>query len=520
MTAGVHRTVPVMQPMHRRRYPHGRRPAFSLVELMIAIMILGLGMVMVATVFPVSLDVTRDVLQIQISNNAVAAAVATLELRVPRAHETMDQTTGLAMRVLLPDMDIIQLKDTPTPASITGLEFYALYRNPASTTANTPFAFAPNTPLSLQWGDYSWNSIQAYNSALPSSIFWSSLSSYNATEQDMLTRSRNYSEWTFWDAEQVGNYLNGTWVVASENLGAGKVNGVNPVVIERPPYIVLPSSNSPRTVPAIDIADRVYPPIEVSVNANGVYQNPQRWNKDNGDYEVFANDAEMRAYVAQEIVDRQTRYSWTAIHHKALNLDVSNAQTAFETKPAFLCTIVVTHRGDTSSRYARQLDQGSINDGQFDLGNSIAGQSVASAADADSLGLPEPDLAGYDTLFPQAWLVALTDFSPADGAVACRAAVARLLPRDSYFVIAQAPPTGLNAASVAPGTAYKVIGSNYKETMGSGDEVVLKVPRGSGGPYGPVAAWVFPPAILSRSPLRFANRTPTVAVTVREVQPQ
>ena len=63
--------------------PRQPRRGFSLVELMIASMILGLGMVMVATVFPISLDMTRETLQMSISQSAADTAYGTLALRMP-----------------------------------------------------------------------------------------------------------------------------------------------------------------------------------------------------------------------------------------------------------------------------------------------------------------------------------------------------------------------------------------------------------------------------------------------------
>ncbi|HOM53906.1 MAG TPA: type II secretion system protein, partial [Phycisphaerae bacterium] len=86
-----------------------QRPGFSLVELMIAIMILGLGMVMVATVFPVSLDMTRNTLQMNISDAAFDAAVSTLRLKVPSQFENLEPGSrgaapGPAEIVLWPDV--------------------------------------------------------------------------------------------------------------------------------------------------------------------------------------------------------------------------------------------------------------------------------------------------------------------------------------------------------------------------------------------------------------------------------
>ena len=70
---------------HRRA-----RTGFSLLELMIAIIIFGLGMVMVATIFPIGLDISRDAIQQSISQAVTDTAVAILKIKVP-GFEELDQ---------------------------------------------------------------------------------------------------------------------------------------------------------------------------------------------------------------------------------------------------------------------------------------------------------------------------------------------------------------------------------------------------------------------------------------------
>jgi len=66
-------------------YGRGTDRAFSLVEMMIAIVILGLGMIMVATMFPVAWDRARDLSEFTIEQTAVGAAQAALEAVVKPA---------------------------------------------------------------------------------------------------------------------------------------------------------------------------------------------------------------------------------------------------------------------------------------------------------------------------------------------------------------------------------------------------------------------------------------------------
>src|SRR5439155_6013669 len=63
--------------------------AFSMIELLIAIMILGLGLVMLATVFPVGFDMTRDTVEKHIAMAVGEHAVATVELKVPTWHDEL-----------------------------------------------------------------------------------------------------------------------------------------------------------------------------------------------------------------------------------------------------------------------------------------------------------------------------------------------------------------------------------------------------------------------------------------------
>ena len=66
--------------------PRTAQSGFSLAELMVAIIILGIGMTMVATVFPVAIRMSGDTVQMSIAHAASDAALATVQIRVPVAH--------------------------------------------------------------------------------------------------------------------------------------------------------------------------------------------------------------------------------------------------------------------------------------------------------------------------------------------------------------------------------------------------------------------------------------------------
>jgi len=88
----------VLGPSGRRDFvgPRGLKPAaqaraFSLVEMMIAIVILGLGLVMVATMFPVAWDRARTLSEYTVQQSAAAGAQATLAaLLRPASHRLVE----------------------------------------------------------------------------------------------------------------------------------------------------------------------------------------------------------------------------------------------------------------------------------------------------------------------------------------------------------------------------------------------------------------------------------------------
>ncbi len=88
-------SVPTTRPKRERCPRQGPcLRAFSLVEMMIAIVILGLGLVMVATMFPVAWDRARDLSEHTIEQSAASAAQATIEAVVRSAGVTLRDDDG------------------------------------------------------------------------------------------------------------------------------------------------------------------------------------------------------------------------------------------------------------------------------------------------------------------------------------------------------------------------------------------------------------------------------------------
>lgn len=190
-------------------------PAFSLVEMMIAIMILGLGMVMAATVFPVSLDMTKGTLQLNISQTAADVAVATLTVRVPKYAPLNNipdyDPNGFPLlatpRVALPDMRLIDMHD-----QTLSLEDQLVLSMPY---------------ISLGWPG-----------AVP-------------PPYDLLTAL--FTERSFWDADYV--LPGSTAVVAAQNIRPDLV-----IIQEVPPNGVASPSG-----PRLSLVDRVYPPVDLNL---------------------------------------------------------------------------------------------------------------------------------------------------------------------------------------------------------------------------------------------------------------
>lgn len=490
---------------------------FSLVELMIAIMILGLGMVMVATVFPVSLELTRGTLQLNIADAAFESAIATLKMRIPSRHMKLEPQPpeSTAEVVLWPDVRQIELESNATiehaqhvvlfPGEYAGL-------NPPTTR----LAFAPPDFSALDWADI----VQKNNLAFVHPY----LSTYFNANEALLTHfqafSRAYTEQTYWDAEMHteigdGSFRLNSWVVPSVNIASDGTMFPEASSPADPnysnyakyslPYIQNPGGYVLPRPARIHLADRVYPPISVEATPDG--WGYRVWNPDIGDYQVFPDLDELNEYILN--VARERRYAWTAFARQGGD----TLEEFVEGKRSFMCTIVLTYRGNLSARYARQQQPA---DGQFNFSNEASSDFKD---DVFLMRVPRPDTdngPATDTLFPQPWLVMLDVVHPRAGVITCTGAVARLLPVDSYFIVARTN-LGLQA-----GVPIKITGGpSYINPGNLADPIyTLEFNRFgfSTGVANNVAVWVFPPPI---DPARgsFQRNSPVVATTMQEVIP-
>ncbi len=458
------------------RQPASRRRGFSLIELMIAVMILGLGMVMVATVFPVSLDMTRETLQMHIANAAVDAAIETLKLKVPALENLETVDTGVNLRVRFPN------------ALVTDVDQYQLSRAPIENDA----AIGDDADeLSF------YNSLIGNNGPLPVPGGW-----VTVTPPPWLRYSTTFTEASFWDAEmalQAGVLVDvvraNTWVVPSQNM----LSDTKAVVPDVPPYIdlssLVPPAIIPQALPRVQLLDRVYPPLAFYYNyATPGYEEPD--TQDTLGRPKQVSDAVVLQRVAEQ------RYAWHVIHSLSSFYQGSNS---------LLCTIVVTHRGDLNARYAMQGPRASA-------ANPVLRVDLANASVVQALRAPRTAGPAGDTVFPQPWLVVLDGIVPSAGTVACTPVIARMLPVGSYFIIARTDPNGAPAGFEA-GSPHKVIGNNYEPGLPTTATVTLQIARSAAAPISPVAVWVFPPPIRSHGGPWFEARSPVVGAFIREVTP-
>jgi len=447
-------------------------------ELLVAIMILGLGMVMVATVFPVGMDISRDTIQMSISLTAADAAAATLALRLP-AEQDLNNDAAIAPAPIR----------LPAVPDLYDAETWAVELDP------------PPGPL-----------------------------------------DRFFTESTRWDGDAavygpvVEQVVNTAFAVRAWNLQAGvePVLGVHLPVAELSPHIDL-GGGVPPVPHRVHVADRVYPPVPINawyppgmavttVGAGLYYADsgycpahyddpsqctPLRTSMLDNSYRMSQVDLTLAAQAAGR------RYAWSAFQHRlAPRAELHN----------FLATIVVTHRGELTENYAQQAS----------LDNpAVPGLVVPQNIDdpglpanvRQALRLPRPAMrVSYDVLFPVPWLVQLDVLDARSGRALCTAAVAELLPPGAMFVIA-ASPLQNGWPVLQAGTARKVLGNNWQPADRAlrGDTSVLwqlEIVRGGEGAVGPVLVWVFPPPIKrAGNTWAFGSRSPVVGVFVREVAP-
>ncbi len=443
-------------------------------ELLVAIMILGLGMVMVATVFPVGMDISRDTIQMSISLTAADAAAATLALRLPSERE-LNGAAGIA----------------PAPIGL------------------------PEVP-------------DAYDA--------------DAVPAELNVFARVFTESTRWDGDAavygpaVEQVVNTAFAVRAWNLQAGvePALGVHLPVAEISPHIDLGAGVGP--VPhRLHVADRVYPPV--SINAYYPPGNPittvgaglyyadtdycpshffEPWQCPALGTSVVGNSYRMSQVdltLAAQAANR--RYAWSAFQHKLA------PQAALRN---FLATIVVTHRGDLTERYAQQASLNNPAVPGLVVPQNIDDPGVPAGV-RNAIRVPSPAMrVNYDVLFPVPWLVQLEGLDARAGRVVCTAAVAELLPPGSMFVIA-ASPLQNGWPVLQAGTARKVLGNNWqpadRAVRGDPDALrQLEIVRGGEDAVGPVLVWVFPPPIKrAGNTWAYGSRSPVVGVFVREVAP-
>jgi len=492
------------------------RAAFSLMELMIAIMILGIGMVMVATVFPVGLDMSRTNIQMSLSQAIAETAVATLQLKVP-AYTDIDKrlqtpeevnnnippllpystvVSAATRRVLVPDV-----ASTDLDANLEKFDLEVV------TKLNLiPAGQDPSYPVSYPaWGP-SWETRSPYSqgwqlSPLPT---WTPPQPW----QEFVCRTRVFTERTGWSGEL--NLWERAWAVPAQNIPA---NWMELLAAKHPDSSLYKTriittmmspafANGPVAIranfPRIHLADEVYPPVTMSYDPN------------------FSDNQEILKLI-QQLASR--RYCWSAIHRRISPEQIGDGQLV---NPGMYATVVVTHRGDLNERYARQAEpdvpidpRPTLYDIDFDLSDPDYRAELLQPG-------PDDD-ATTDMLFPRPWLVMLNQIDPFTGEIGCSGEVARLLPADSFFIVAETD----NTQTFHAGTPHRVRSSTWtSDNMGSNYDFTndttwarLEIDRGTGPIVTDLLVWVFPPAIQrAGSNYQFTNRTPIVGVAQRLVE--
>ncbi|HOW73703.1 MAG TPA: prepilin-type N-terminal cleavage/methylation domain-containing protein [Phycisphaerae bacterium] len=474
-----------------------RRKGFSLLELMIAIMILGIGIVMVATIFPVGLDLTRDTVQMDISQAVTDVGMAMMTVKVPgyKQLDKMADTAAVpaAARVLVPDilrteMSVngqISLQQQEVIDFLVG-SVGSLKTDYGKVQVGPPYVWAPKN--------------------------WPGLSPAQQTVPEFISRCRVFTEQTGWPSELAPE--DEVSVVPAQNLPADYIKvaqkasekTIDAVV----KTMVLPTFRSAGnhlqpvvTLPRIHLLDQVYPPFPTaelyelsSSTAYSAYSASMWRPKDVGINTLTS--------VLRDLASR--RYSWLAFSHRML-ADPKHAE--------MLVTVVTLYRGDANARFARQktIAGGSGYNVDFDFSSNDADHF-------DACWQPKADpTADEDWVFPVPWLVKLMAVNLESGEVYCAAEVARLLPAGSYFIIAQ------GKGQLRAGTFQKVLACEVKvlsspkprSAWALNDWSRLTVARGKGSAQD-VLAWVIPPAVeRSGTAVSFQSRSPVVGVALRKV---
>ncbi len=492
--------------------PASRRPGFSLLEIMIAIMIMGLGMVMVATVFPVSLGMARDTVRSDMAMVVADAAIATLKARVPGKSILVNPEDTYSHAILAPNMGYIMRNQ---PDQIID----------ANSNYDVMSAFQVSG-----WSD--WSGIESWNypfSPPPPVV---------AGEQP----ARVFTEKSGWDIHQL---LSTSTDNVSLVIPAQNIRNDGQLVVEIPPVPVI----SPiKPFPRLHLADRVYPAPLIYDATRQLYQDPRNRGTESNPYyidpqtntsvnppsswnliEVNAStgaivDTKEHNYLMNLLAEGDpaadrppTYYSWTAIHSRCPNgygtTDDGN----------MLAAVVVTHRLSVNSRYARQKEI------EGDSDTDVYNVNFNTSTPVDQLLRPEPDdNPETDMVFPVPWLVMFNEVNLAEGEITCTAEVARLLPRGSFFIVAA------GQEELYAGVPHQVIDSIWDPSMLPDDpaspRASLKIaPKaGSTAELTNLAVWVFPPPILTTATairqstnsadIQFGERSPVIGVAMEALK--
>lgn len=394
----------------RRRCAHAGASGsgFSLVELMIATVILGIGLVMVATIFPVAVDQTREAVQMSIAQSVAKSAEQVLRLRM----RTATGTTGTAAlnSSHLPG-DRPHESDSPVGTSVTDA-------TPSSIAEPTTPSSYDVDPTRLGWQKVPSKHPRCFRAIRCCNMVHAPMDQNNigyltpATPGEPLYDPRT--------EVMLEGFIGGAGLpgIISEfrYFLAPVVSPANPAFADTNPnvsphWIGLAASGRAGTFPRIDIVDRVFPRVE-----------PRR------PLEPLDNDSSNDYPRYNDIVETSTRrYCWVALGAPA------EGSAGPEGRP-YQLRIVVMYRGELTSRY---------------------GSQSAMFSSQYRHTRPTPLTAAEDTLFPRPWLVKFDDGSAATfpdtnytaapvktspgtalaaGTIICHRNVGDLLPPGAIFV--------------------------------------------------------------------------------------
>ncbi len=477
------------------------RRGFSLLEIMIAIMILGIGMVMVATVFPVGLEITGESVQMNVSQQVFEYAMSVVAVRVPPVKDF--GSPAVSQRVVVPDVQKLDLNlKQGSLATLNNQDVFVL------NAAVPPRSLGTLTPGPTPW-------ITA----------WTTLDlSLNAGQWNtVLTKSRVFTEFPGWDAEITGN-PNWATVVPLPNIPGGYVAAavadpaaVADFPVPRPPLMRV---NARANFPRIHLLDRVWPPLPIEYfedpanpNQTGYYLVP---DNDPSAFEFLgdpANNTFRGPRVAQLIATgddllgiRPRRFAWGMLHHR-----ISSATNIRH----LLISVACLHRADPNARFVRQADESGSSNFTYNPSDPPDREALIlprTQYEAPSATPPEP------YVFPEPWLVMLNRVNFSSGELICSSNVARLLPAGSFFIIAE------RKGNFFPGTAHEVSTVDdpgvFPDSDPDNPTARLTVTGGSGS-ANDLLVWVYPPAYTPPSgtaPGTFAPNSPVVGVGLRQVK--